>query len=192
MLRYRRRGAVLLGSPAQRLSNEERNVMKTTFAIIGFGMILLLSGCVSPPGASVTIAPVGPYPGVQQSGSGFGKLEVFSRLSVRTDDQNQGSRDEVWHQHTDYYLCDTGGKALKLVFNAPGHYGRDPRILNLRAGRYIVEAQSAPNYWVRVPVLIIRGATTNVHLDGNWSPLSYADKTQVVTMPDGRPVGWAM
>jgi hypothetical protein len=78
------------------------------------------------------------------------------------------------------------------VFNAAGHYDPDPRILNLPPGRYIVEAQSAPTYWVRVPVTILRGETTRVHLDGNWTPPSYADKTQVVTLPDGKPVGWRM
>jgi len=166
--------------------------MNATLAMIGFGLVTLLSGCVSPPRASVAIAPVGPNPAAPRSASAQGGLEVFSWLSIRTDDQNQGSTDPIWYQHSNYYLCDPTGKALKHVFNAAGHYERDPRILGLPAGRYIVEAQSAPDYWIKVPVKIIGGAITRVHLDANWAPPSYVDKSQVVTMPDGKPVGWGI
>jgi hypothetical protein len=113
-------------------------------------------------------------------------------LRVRSDEQSQGSKEPIWYQHTDYYLFDADGKPLKQVFNVAGHYDPDPRIVTLPAGRYIVEAQSAPTYWVKVPVMIKRGATTRVHLDGNWAPPGYADKAQVVALPDGRPIGWRM
>jgi hypothetical protein len=166
--------------------------MKAVFAIIGLGLVAVLSGCVSPPTASVAVASVGPNPGAPRNASAQGGLEVFSKLSVRTDDQNQESTDPIWYQHSDYYLCDASGKPLKHVVNAAGHYDGDPRILNLPPGRYIVEAQSAPDYWVRVPVKIMRGATTRVHLDGHWAPPGYVDKTQVVTLPNGKPVGWGM
>lgn len=117
---------------------------------------------------------------------------VYSRLSWRSDDQNQESRDAAWHQHSDYYLCDAHGRVMKHVFNAGGHYSREPRAVKLPAGSYIVEAQSAPDYWVKVPVVVKRGATTEVHLDGNWAPPSYLDHSKLVTMPNGNPVGWGM
>lgn len=166
--------------------------MKAMLAIIGFGIAGLLSGCVSPPRAAVAVGPVGPNPVAPRSGSAQGGLEVFSRLSARTDDQNQESTYPIWYQHTDYYLCDASGKALRNVFNVAGHFDGDPKIVNLPAGRYIVEAQSASDYWVQVPVTIKMGETTRVHLDGNWAPPSYATKNEVVTMPNGKPVGWAM
>ena len=167
--------------------------MKTAFVILGVGLMAGLSGCAVPPKASVALAaPIGPNPEGLRSGSAQGSLEVFSRLSTRTDDQNQESTYPVWYQHTDYYLYDARGKVLKHVFNVAGHYDEDPRTVNLPAGRYIVEAQSAPDYWVKVPVTIKSGATTRVHLDGNWAPPGYIDRAQVVTMPDGKPIGWRM
>jgi hypothetical protein len=166
--------------------------MKALVAIAGAGLISLLTGCVSAPRASVALAPVGPNPEGPRSGSSQGSLEVYSRFSVRTDDQNQASTDPVWYQHTDYYLCDPQGRVLKHVFNIVGHYAQDPRVVDLPAGHFVVEAQSAPNYWVKVPVVIKSGAITRIHLDGNWAPPSYVDKTQVVTLPNGKPVGWRM
>ncbi len=102
--------------------------MKATLAIIGFGLVTLLNGCASPPRASIAVALVGPNPEAPRNASTQGGLEVFSRLSVRTDDQNQESTYPTWYQHTDYYLCDASGKVLKHVFNVAGHYDGDPKI----------------------------------------------------------------
>lgn len=166
--------------------------MNVVFAILAAALISLLSGCVAPPKASVAVAPVGPNPSAPRTMSSQGRLEVFSSLSQRTDDQNQESTYPVWYQHTDYYLCDLQGKTLEHVFNAAGHYEEYPRSVKLAPGNYIVEAESAPTYWVQVPVTIKRGQTTRVHLDGNWAPPGYAGKSQVVTLPNGKAVGWRL
>jgi hypothetical protein len=170
----------------------ERNVMKGTIAVVGIALATILNGCVSPPAAAVVSGPVGPNPSGLGSASPQGGLEVFSRLSAHSDDQNQASTNPVWYQHTDYYLCDAGGNELQRVYNAAGHYVSDPRTIHLPAGRYLVEAQSARRNWVRVPVIIKSGKVTRVHLDGTWTPPAYAAKSQVVTTPDGQPIGWRM
>lgn len=166
--------------------------MKAAFAIIGAGLVMILDGCVSLPQAPVTTAVVGPNPVALRSTSVQGELEVFSRLAKRTDDQNLESTLPVWYQHSDYYLCDGNGKSLRHVFNAAGHYNSDPKIIRLPAGQYLVKAQAAPNARVEVPVIIKSGEITRVHLDGSWRPPGFAAKSQVVTLPDGRPIGWGM
>lgn len=164
--------------------------MKKVLVITGVGLILLSAGCASVPVASVALAPVGPNPMALRSASSQGSLEVFSRLSRRSDDLNQGSTYPVWYQHTDYYVCNLEGKVLKHVFNATGHYEQDPKIVNLPAGKYLVMARSTGDCWVKVPVTIDRGEITWVHLADNWTPPSYAEKAQIVKLPDGKPVGW--
>jgi len=166
--------------------------MKTVFAILGVSLLAMLSGCATPPRTSVATAAVGPNPIAPRNASSRGGLEVFSRLATRTDDQNQESTDEVWVQPTDYYLCDTGGRVMKHVSNAVGHYSSEPRTVSLPAGRYLIAAQASPNFWVKVPVTVKSGEITRVHLDGHWAPPAYADKSQVVALPDGRPIGWKL
>jgi hypothetical protein len=163
--------------------------MKAMLAIMGAGMVGLLGGCAT---SAVTLAPVGPNPATAQSLSAQGSLVVFSRLSRQTDDQNQASRDPIWYQHTDYLVYDLQGRVVKRVQNAEGHYNPNPRLVNLPAGQYIVKAQAANYSTVRVMVTVKGGETTKLHLDGQWRPPSYAGKGQVVTMPDGQPVGWRM
>lgn len=166
--------------------------MKAIVAIAGLGLISLMAGCATAPIAALAVAPVGPSPEGPGTGTAKGRVVVYSRLSVRTDDQSQDSTYPSWHQHSDYYLCNAQGGVLKHVFNVAGHYSREPRVVNLPAGRYIVEAQSAPDFWVKVPVVVKRGETTEVHLDGNWAPPSYLDHSQLVTLPNGKPVGWGL
>jgi len=166
--------------------------MKAIFAVVGVGLVSLLGGCASAPLPSASVATVGPNPESPRTSSPQGSLEVFSRFSQRNDDQNEATTDPTWFQHTDYFLCDTQGRVLKQVYNVAGHFEKNPRLVDLAPGKYVVEAESARNYWVQVPVMIKRGQTTSVHLDGTWAPPSYVDKAQVVTLPDGKPVGWRM
>jgi hypothetical protein len=39
-------------------------------------------------------------------------------------------------------------------------------------------------------VVIKAGRTTRVHLDDKWQPPADTPKDELVTMPDGKPVGW--
>jgi hypothetical protein len=166
--------------------------MKKYIAIIGAGLTWLFVGCASEPVTSVALPPVGPNPLAPQSMSPGGSLEVFSRLSRRSDDGNQGSTDPIWYQHTDYNVYNLQGQLVKHVYNTVGHYEQDPKVVALPPGEYVVTAQSAGYGWIKAPVIIERGRMTRLHLDGNWAPPSYAQKAQVVTMPEGGPVGWRM
>ena len=157
----------------------------TTFIL--FGIIPLLASCASQP---ITLAPVGPNPFAVGASIGTGHLQVFSCLAERSDDQNQGSNDPVWYQHTDYNIYDGGGKLVRHVDNNVGHYLTSPRQVSLPPGNYTVSARSKAWLAVNVPVVIKRGRTTKVHLDENWKPPVGTPKTEIVSAPGGYPVGW--
>ena len=146
--------------------------INTTFCLLG--VIPLLASCASQP---ISLARVGPNPFTGGFASiGAGHLQVFSSLAEQSDDQNQGSTDPAWYQHTDY--------------NTAGHYSTSPRLVSLRPGNYTVRARSAEGFSVNVPVVIERGRTTKVHLDENWKPPAGTQKTEIVSAPGNYPVGW--
>lgn len=160
--------------------------INTTFCLLG--VIPLLASCASRP---ITLAPVGPSPlAVRSSSIGTGHLQVFSGLAEESDDQNQGSEDPVWYQHTDYKVYDAKGKPVEQVDNTVGHYSTSPRLVSLRPGHYTVRAQSTEGLLVSIPVVIERDRTTKVHLDGNWKLPADTPKTEIVSAPGGYPVGW--
>jgi hypothetical protein len=107
------------------------------------------------------------------------------------DDQEEGGDGSPgWYRHTDYSIRDFHGKLVAHVSNTTGHYATAPRSFTLPPGRYAVKAQARDYLWVTVPVTIEPGRTTRVHLDDNWTPPADAPQWEVVTTPDGKPVGW--
>jgi hypothetical protein len=161
--------------------------MKSIRLLLGAGLISMLVGCASTP---VAVAPVGPNPAGAKSLASQSGLQVFSSLAEQSDDQNQGDNDDAWYQHTDYYIYDLHHRLIKHVDNTIGHYEKAPRLVTLPPGKYLVKAQAKDYFWVNVPVTIKRGRTTRVHLDQDWQIPTYAAKTDVVSLPDGNPVGW--
>ena len=161
--------------------------MKTNLVLMGAVLFALLTGCAT---TRVALGPVGPNPDGTAVAATAGGLQVFSRLAAQSDDQNQGSTDPIWYQHTDYSIYDLQGKLVKRVGNTIGHYEEAPRLVNLPAGQYLVKAQAADFFWVQVPVTIKSGETTRVHLDDQWTLPAYASNPEVVRMPNGKPVGW--
>ena len=160
--------------------------LNATFCLLG--IIPLLASCASHP---VTLAPVGPNPTAgRTSAIGTGSLQVFSSLAEESDDQNQGSTDPAWYQHTDYRVYDTRGRLAAYVDNATGHYSKSPRLVSLPPGNYTVRAQASEGRLVYIPVRIVRDRTTKVHLDENWRLPPGTPKTEIVTAPGGYPVGW--
>jgi hypothetical protein len=162
--------------------------MKKVVFLLGAGLVALVAGCSSTP---VALGPVGPNPKGSQSEASTGGLQVFTRMAVRQDDQNQaGDGEPVWHQYTEYNIYNPDGILLKRVVNSAGHYGERADLVTLPAGRYLVKAQAKDYFWVNVPVTIERGRTTRVHLDENWKPPADAPKGEIITGPDGKPAGW--
>jgi hypothetical protein len=115
----------------------------------------------------------------------MGGLQVFSSLVGRSEGDNP-----TWFQHTDYYLYDLHGKRLRHMDNAIGYYEQAPRREALAAGRYLVKAEARDYLWVVVPVTVECGRTTSVHLDDNWKLPGDVPKGELVSMPNGNPVGW--
>ena len=162
--------------------------MRTRTILCAASVILFMVSCASHP---ITLAPVGPNPVAGGSASASaGQLQVFSSLDEESDNQNQGSKDPVWYQHTDYNVYDARGKLVKHVDNTIGHYATTPRLVTLAAGHYIVRAQANDELSVNIPVVIERGRTTKVHLDENWRLPPSTPKTEIVCDPSGYPVGW--
>jgi hypothetical protein len=154
--------------------------MKKFPVIFGLAMAFLMAGCASSP---VALAPVGPGPNAPKAAaSPAGSLVVYSATVARSEGDNP-----AWYQHTDYYL--EGAQKSERVDNTVGHYTQRPRTVHLAPGEYMVKAQASDGQWVTVPVVIQRGQTTVVSLDGGWNPGNSAG-AEVVRMPDGSAVGW--
>lgn len=165
---------------------ERHNVMKSNYLLLGAGLIFGLAGCVTP----VALAPVGPDPSGFGNSSASGQLVVYTSTAVQSDNQNQGSRDPVWYQHTDYSLYDLEGNRIRQVDNTIGRYEEAPRHVVLPAGKYLVKAQANDYLQVMVPVAIECGRTTTVHLDDHWNMPAGVPATALVRLPNGQAVGW--
>jgi len=167
---------------------KELTFMKFVFSLLGIISVLSLVGCVSTP---VAIAPVGPNSIETATTSSEGTLEVYSRLSRQSDSQNENEGgNATWYQHSNYSIYDQSGRLLKRVFNTMGHYDSAPQQVLLSPGQYVVKARAKDYFWVSVPVTIESGRTTRVHLDDNWRSPTDLLKSELVTLPNGNPVGW--
>lgn len=145
-------------------------------------VVLFLAGCASTARVS---GPVGPDPAEVQLAAPDGQLEVYSAPSGQTEGNNP-----TWFQYSDYYIYDHYGRRLEHVDNSRGYYSKQPSIINLPPGKYIIEARAKGTLQARVPVVIKAGETTRVHLDGNWQPPADAPAKELVSGPEGYPVGW--
>ena len=157
--------------------------MKTiTPVIVSLGtMLCLLTGCATPPVVLHTVGPAqagAAIPGAQ------GYLRVYSATRTR-----EIGEDTFYYTHTRYHIFDPAGTLVKTVPNHLGDMDQNPADVNLPAGRYLVKAQSDVYGWVTVPVVIIGGQTTEVHLESTWRGPDVAAE-RLVRLPDGRPVGW--
>jgi hypothetical protein len=119
-----------------------------------------------------------------------GELQVYSKTEESRDSGNQAAQGmPVWYEHTDYGIYDAGGNFLREVLNSRGHYSRSPEVVILPAGKYMVKAQARGYFWVKVPLTVEAGERTVIHLDGDWTPPVETPKAELVTLPDGKPVG---
>lgn len=156
--------------------------MKNFCLLLSAGLFSVLVGCSSTP---VALAPVGPNPAGLERPASDGQLQVFTSLIGRSEGNNP-----AWSQHTGYYIFDLNGRLIKHVHNTIGRYAEAPSRVMLPAGKYLVKAQANDYFWVSVPVTIERGRTTRIHLDDNWKLPADASKSELVSLPNGNPVGW--
>jgi hypothetical protein len=156
--------------------------MKVTNFLLGAGLVSLLIGCASAP---VALAPVGPNPAGAGNGTSGGGLQVFSSLAARSEGDNP-----AWYQHTGYCIYDLQGKLVRRVNNTIGYYAEAPRRVALPAGNYLVKARAGDYPRVDVPVTIVPGRTTKIHLDDSWKPPAATPMTRLVCLPNGNPAGW--
>jgi hypothetical protein len=101
------------------------------------------------------------HPGTRDHGTGRaqGYLLVYSA----TDEFNDG--DSVYNVHSSYQIYTADGKLFKSVENHMSRSDEIPELVSLAAGFYVVEARSADNGYVRVPVVINPSRRTVIDVD---------------------------
>jgi hypothetical protein len=88
-----------------------------------------------------------------------GYLLVYSA----TDEVSDG--DLPFNPHSSYLIYTPDGKLFKSVENHMSRSDEIPELVSLAAGFYVVEARSADNGYVRVPVVIKPSRRTVVDVD---------------------------
>ena len=101
------------------------------------------------------------HPGTQDHGTGRGEgyLSVYSA----TDAFNDG--DSIYNVHSSYQIYTADGKLFKSVENHMSRSDEIPQLVSLAAGFYVVEARSADNGYVRIPVVIKPSRRTVIDVD---------------------------
>jgi hypothetical protein len=94
---------------------------------------------------------------------GTGRAEGYLSVYSATDAFNDG--DSVYNVHSSYQIYTADGKLFKSVENHMARSDELPELVSLAAGFYVVEARSADNGYVRVPVVIKPGRRTVVDVD---------------------------
>ena len=156
-------------------------------------MRILLSACLLACVTSCTtqpplaLAPVGPRknPLPIARGDPHGLLVVYSAF-----DATSGLSDDLRH-HSDYDLCAGGGRVIQRVLNRANGFGEEPVTIELAPGGYQVVARATKSRQVIVPIIIEADKTTCLRLDGSEPTGSRRmDASELVSLPDGAPVGW--
>jgi hypothetical protein len=165
------------------------NAMKACvfFAVGGLG--LLLAGCATSNRAMV-LDGVGPDPTAPvNTRAAMGSLLVYSAYEVNA---NFNSRDSRRPFYSDYRILNPDGQLQQAVVNDSGTVLQRPKLVELPAGTYHVIAQANGYGFVIVPVTIVGGQTTLVHLQGGvpWPGHPAFTESNAVRLPDGQIVGW--
>lgn len=154
--------------------------------LMGAAASWLLTGCTSAP---VILSPVGPGPAGQAVKSSMGYLRVFSAteksIPLASDDST------LFNLHSGYDIQNKSGQTLQFVSNHASNMDEWPDLVALPAGIYHVVARSSCCGQIAVPVLIVEGKTTAVHLDRDWLPPASVPASRLVFLPDGEAVGWS-
>lgn len=161
--------------------------MKTTVLNSLLTLALFATGCAFNREAVIT-QPVGPPPQASHVPSSDGNLVVYSGFEAN---DVTGFAYENVQPHTPYDICTLDGELVRRVRNYAGGLLDAPETVVLPAGNYKVTARA--NGYVRVvlPVLVVAGKTTAVHLDSSGFNLPKQYPTgSLVRLPDGQIIGW--
>lgn len=161
--------------------------MRTTVFNSLLTLALFAAGCAFNREAVIT-EPVGPPPRTGHVPSSNGNLVVYSGFEVN---DVTGFAYENVQPHTPYDLYASDGKLVKHVRNYTGGLLDAPEAVSLPAGNYKVSAKANGYNHVVLPVLVVAGKTTSVHLDSSGFNLAKQNpKGNLVKLPDGQIIGW--
>ena len=136
--------------------------MKSVMAALLIGSVLYLTGCTNFT-SNLTLDTVGPAPvSVHAASLDAGSLVVYSAFEVNADFNNE---DPYRHEYSNYRIFTDDGRFLQFVKNDNGTSVGNPTAVSLPAGKYLVKAHANGRGTVTVPVIIVNGRTTAVHLE---------------------------
>ncbi len=161
--------------------------MKLVVATLSLGGVALLWGCALHE-PTVVLDRVGPSMLHPAAAGAKGALRVYSAFEPNADFNGL----PYLHHYTDYRLLSQDGGLLQTVHNSDGKPVDGPRMLELPAGDYRVIAQANAYTTVTVPVVILAGRLTTVHLEGSpsWPDKAALLQSNPVRLPDGEIAGW--
>ena len=100
-------------------------------------------------------------PGTRDHGAS--RAEGYLLVYSATDEFNDG--DLVFNAHSSYVIYTVDGRLFKNVENHMSRSDEIPERVSLPVGSYVIEARSANDGYVRVPVVIKPNRRTLVDLD---------------------------
>jgi hypothetical protein len=159
-------------------------IMKLKFIIIaGAAFLPLIGGCAITP---TPLASIGPGPDHKAWTGPEGYLQVFTATQTVDADFHA-----YFNVHVGYDIDDASGKLVKYVANHFSDLDESVDTVSLAPGAYTVVARSTWCGLMKIPVVVERGVTTSIHLDGNnWWPPSRPAGNQLVFLPNGEAAGW--
>jgi len=148
------------------------------------GIVPVLVSCA---GSGRALGPVGPQPVQVDTLAPAGFLKVYTA----TEDHAEGGMQ--YYPHTGYTVYAEDGKTVVTnVANASSVHDEDASLVQLPAGKYVVEAKADQYGTVRVGVVIEKGQLTAVNLRYDWNHPSPPGKaSDWVRLSDGTVVGWS-
>ena len=147
------------------------------------GIVPVLVSCA---GSGRVVGPVGPQPVYVDKVAPAGFLKVY------TATENHADGSMHYFPHTGYTVYAEDGKTVVTnVVNASSVHDEDASLVQLPAGKYVVEAKADRYGTVRVAVVIEMGQLTIVNLRYHWNaPAPPGKASDWVRLSDGTVVGW--
>jgi len=153
--------------------------------LLVFAVLCLVAGCATDP-TRVSVPAVGPLAGTPPGNlsSGKGTVVIFTEAEPYDDGNAPYNRHALCSVYTE------AGRLVERFPNVATNENAPPRELNLPAGQYLVSVPTPGYGQVTVPVVIVAGQQTPLHLDragmGNRDALPDSELSR---LPDGRIVG---